>query len=255
MRSSDPAGNAEIAALRTFAAAAGSDLGLIADLHDHEPAASLIEALRNCPLDQGLALALRSKEARAALDAMRAAVADVPSPVDDAALDELATGYADIYLRYAYRASPAESVWLTEDGLERQAPMFALREVYRRNGLRSTDWAGRSEDHLVVQLRFAGRLLGTIESTEQLAEVARFLDAHLLLWIRRFAAQLVNAGAPDWYAALALVTATYLDELREHLAQITGIARPMPPPEAKKARQESRDEEDRPFVPGIAPSW
>lgn len=255
IRSSHPAGDDEVAALAAFASAAASDLALIGDLHDREPTAELIETLRACPLDQGLGLVMRTPDARAALDALRAATAALPSPLDTEAIDELASGYADIYLRYAFRASPAESVWLTEDGLERQAPMFALREVYRRHELRATDWAGRSEDHLVVQLRFVAKLLDKTNSVEQVAEVARFLDSHLLLWIRRFAAQLVNAGALDWYCALALVTATYLDELRDHLAEITGIERPAPAAEAKKTGRKSQDAEDRPFVPGIAPSW
>lgn len=245
----------ERAALATFAAAASDDLALLADLHDREPTAAIIEALRDCPLDRGLALVLRSKEAQAALEAMRAATDALPVPVDATALDELAMGYTDVYLRYAFRASPAESVWLTEDGLERQAPMFALRELYRRHGLKSTDWAGRPEDHLVVQLRFAAHLLARVEDAARLGEVARFLDAHLLLWIRRFAAQLVNAGAPDWYAALALVTATYLDDLREHLAAMTGFDRPPAPMAPKSSARRPKDAEDRPYIPGVAPSW
>jgi len=240
--------------MAAFASAVAGDFDLLADLHDREPTADVLTAAREVPIERQLGIMLQSADARAALAGFEAALADMPTPIDAEAVEQLAAGYADVYLRHAYRASPAESVWLTEDGLERQAPMFKLRALYRQHELKVTDWAKRTEDHLVLQLRFAAHLLGKARTSAQLEVVARFLDEHLLLWIRRFAAQLVHAGAPDWYAAVALLTATYLDEIREHLAAITGLARPEPPPEPKVVVA-APSEEDRPYMPGIAPSW
>lgn len=243
-------------ACEALVSAIADDLELLALLHDREPTAAVLAALRNCPLEKALGLVLASQEACATLEVMRNAVDALPVPADAATLDDLAAGYADVYLRYGYRVSPSESVWLTEDGLERQGPMFALRDLYRRHGLRAVDPAGRAEDHLVVQLRFAAHRLKQATQAHDVATVARFLDEHLLRWIRRFASQLVHAGAPDFYAALALVTAAYLDEMRDHLTAITGIARPAVVEGSPAGNdRETKAAEDRPYVPGIAPSW
>lgn len=251
------AGANSAAAAPTCAAlvcACAEDIELLASLHDREPTAAVLAALRQYPLEMALGLVLASPEAGAALQAMRAAIDVLPAHADAATLDDLAAGYADVYLRYAYRASPSESVWLTEDGLERQGPMFALRALYRRHGLKAMDPSGRPEDHLVLQLRFAAHLLKKATHADDVAMVAHFLDQHLLRWIRRFASRLVHAGAPDLYTALALVTATYLDELRDHLTAITGIARPVIV-EPDGNVPEALAVEDRPYVPGVAPSW
>ncbi|HRK18861.1 MAG TPA: molecular chaperone TorD family protein [Hyphomicrobiaceae bacterium] len=247
----------EVPTWRDIAIAAAADLDLLALLHDREPTRAVLVTLAEHPLEAAFWLRLTTKEAQAALSGMRAAVAALPSPLDDATVDELAAGYADVYLRYAFRASPTESVWLTEDGLERQAPMFLVREQYRRQGLKIADPAGRPEDHLVFQLRFVARQLKQAEGLAELKAVARFLDGHILRWIRRFASQLLRAGAPDFFTALALVTATYLDELRDHLTAVTGVARRQvgESPAIGPDRKTNRAEEDRPYVPGIGPSW
>lgn len=52
----------------------------------------------------------------------------------------------------------------------------------------------------------------------QLEPVVRFLDDHLLRWIiSLFAARLVEVDAPPLFAAMAVLTACYLDEARAHL--------------------------------------
>lgn len=230
-----------------FAAAVASDLDMLAALHDREPTAAIVTALQQAPLEDQLALVLVSEPSLAAFAAFALALDEVPCPVDDAALDELAAGYADVYLRYTYRASPEESVWLSEDELQRQAAMFDARDFYRRHSLVATDWAKRPEDHLVLELRFLARLL----EKQDIAEAARFLDAHLLRWVKRFAVRLVQAGAPNWYAALALLTASYLEELRDYLVELSGVARKSEPERKKAASQPA----DGPYVPGVAPSW
>ena len=81
----------------------------------------------------------------------------------------------------------------------------------------------------------------------------RLADAHPLRWTKRFAVRLVQAGAPNWYAALALLTVSYLEELRDHLTALSGLERPQPAPERKKTPLPS--DPTGPYVPGIAPSW
>jgi hypothetical protein len=80
------------------------------------------------------------------------------------------------------------------------------------------------------------------------------MDRHILRWTRLHAIRLVQARAPDWYAALSLLTASYLDEIRDHLAVMTGIARPEPEDASAKA-EPKRSEAAQPYVPGVAPSW
>lgn len=243
-------------ACETFLLAASDDLELLAQLHDREPTKRVLSVLRRHPLEASLGLVLTSRDALAALDAMRAALDALPASIDSATLDDLAAGYADVYLRYAYRAAPTESVWLTEDGLERQGPMFALRDTYRRHGLKVADSERRPDDHLVLQLRFAAHCVKSAKGPEDAAGVAVFLDQHLLRWIRRFASRLAHTGAPDLYVALALVTATYLDEFRDHLTALTGVARTAGAESAPKGPPRvSITVEDRPYVPGVGPSW
>lgn len=231
-----------------FAAAVAADLEMLAALHDREPTEAIVQAVQKAPLEQQFALVLGSEPALAAFAAFALAVDGLPKPVTEAALDELAAGYADVYLRYTYRASPEESVWLNEEGLRRQEPMFAVREFYRRHELAVADWAKRPDDHLVIELRFLARLMQRAD----LAEAVRFLDAHPLTWVKRFAIRLVQAEAPNWYAALALLTASYLEELRDHLTTLTGVERSMAQAERKI---EAASSDAGPYVPGIAPSW
>lgn len=239
----------------SFAEAVAGDLSMLADLHDREPTADVISAVQAGPIQDQLALVLRSDPGLAALEAMWLAADALGNPVTAAALDSLAAGYADVYLRHTYRAAPTESVWLTEDGLERQVPMLEVRAFYRRHNLRVTDDANRPDDHLVLQLRFIAHLLKPSgDGVPDFRTAAQFMDEHILRWIRSHAIRLVQGRAPDWYAALSLLTTSYLDELRDHLMKITGM--PRPAPEATTGKEEpGRDDVERPYIPGVAPSW
>lgn len=241
------------AALHAFAAAVASDLETIAALHDRELTAAIVEALQKAPLEDQLALMLTSEPALSAFSAFALALDEIPAPVTQEALDELSAGYADVYLRYTYRAAPEASVWLTEEGLQRQGPMFAARDFYRRNSLVSTDWAKRPDDHLVVELMFLAQLFAHARVEDDFVVACEFLDEHVLRWVKRFAVRLVQARAPNLYAALALLTASYLEELRDHLTGLCGVERPKPDAERKKATAVS--EGPAPYIPGIAPSW
>lgn len=248
----EPGGEALLAG---FAQAVREDLALLADLHDHEPTAAIIEAVRSGPVQDQFGVRLKDDASLAALEALWLAADQLPRPLTAGALDEVAAGYADVYLRHSFRAAPTESVWLAEDGLERQEPMLQVRAVYRRHGLKVADLQNRADDHIVLQLRFLSHLFQMKNGSADLTAAAGFMDAHILLWIRRFAVRLVNSGAPDWFAALALLTASYLDELRDHLKEITGIDRPVVEVPAARPEGVTAGEEDQPYIPGSAPSW
>jgi TorA maturation chaperone TorD len=243
-----------------FRSAAADDLRLLAALHDRELDAERLMALWQDGYEDFLGLRLVGEPGRRAMALLREGLTDIPVALDAESLDRLAADYADIYLTYGLRASPYESVWLDEESLVMQASMFDVRAWYGRHGLAVPDWRDRSDDHLVHQLQFLAHLLAPDEGEgADLAEVARFLDDHLLLWIDRFAERVAARCQTRFYAGLALLTAAWLDAMRELLVDLAQVQRltaeeiqagqrprrvlsvEVPPPSA--------------FVPGSGPVW
>jgi TorA maturation chaperone TorD len=253
---------AERGVLKLFRQAAADDLLTLAVLHDRELDADTIGQLRNTAYPESLALVLESARAVEAIEMMRVAVGLLPEAAEGFGLDELAADYADIYLTYKLRASPCESVWLDEDGLTLQEPMFTIRDWYGRHGLAAENWRQRSDDHLVLQLQFISHLLAS-DDDAALREVTRFLDEHLLLWIFDFAGRVSTRCSTAFYAALAALTAAYLDELRDLLDRLLDAPRPNPELVVEKRLERQREVakaagvEDIPVVsiPAATPSW
>ena len=241
--------------LRDFRTAAAQDLTDLAALHDREVDAAALDRLRAAVEPGLLRLRLVNEDSRAALLLLGEALAGLPGVIDDALADALAADYADIYLTYGLRASPNESVWLDEDNLAMQAPMFEVRALYQRHGLQVPNWRQRADDHLVHELQFLAHLLDP-DTGDTLGEAAAFLDEHLLLWVPDFSARVAQRSATPFYAGVAAVTAAYLDELRELLERVLGQPR-MPRGEVEERRRRARESEPAPaaFVPGSAPTW
>jgi len=241
--------------LRDFRAAAAQDLVDLAALHDRELDAAALGELRVAGASALLRLRFVNAPGRDALLLLDKALAGLPAVVDGAVTDVLAADYADIYLTYGLRAAPNESVWLDEDNLAMQAPMFEVRELYRRHGLQVPDWRRRADDHLVHELQFLAHLMEPAAG-DTLDEAAAFLDEHLLLWAPDFAARVAQRCATPLYAGLATVTAAYLDELRELLERILGRPR-VPRAEVEERRRQAKEPDPAPaaFVPGTAPTW
>ncbi len=212
--------------LRVLCQAVGEDLLLLALLHDRELTAQTLDALRQDGVGDLLGLRLASPAAREALDLLRQGLSDIPHPPDAQTLDILAAEYADIYLNHTFEASPCESVWLDEDGLIMQEPMFQIRAWYQRYGLTVANWRLRTDDHLVSQLQFLAFLLQGDASTPRLEEIARFLDEHLLRWIGAFASRIAARSRTRFYAGLASLTAAYLEEFRDLAADLLACPRP-----------------------------
>jgi TorA maturation chaperone TorD len=241
--------------LRDFRAAVSADLTDLAALHDREVDAQALERLRLANEQGLLRLRLVNEGSRAALFLLDEALRGLPAEIGGDLLDDLAADYADIYLNYGLRAAPNESIWLDEDNLAMQAPMFEVRSLYQRHGLQVPDWRRRADDHLVHELQFLAHLLDP-EAGDTLGEAAAFLDEHLLLWLPDFSARVAQRCATPFYAGLAAVTATYLDELRELLERILGQPR-TPREEIEERRRRARESDPAPsaFVPGSAPTW
>jgi len=243
--------------LGRFRAAAAEDLLALAALHERELDRELILALwRDC-YEDFLGVRLQGEEGMEAIAMLRLGLTDIPTDLGQEALDRLAADYADIYLTYGLRASPCESVWLDEDNLTRQMPMFQVRDWYRRFGVEVKDWRTRTDDHLVNELRFLALLLEWGEGEAPLEEVARFLDEHPLRWIGQFAERVAVRCDTRFYAGLVLLTAAYLDELRDLIVAILGAPRPTPEGIAERMRSSDQAsvEVEGPYVPGAAPTW
>lgn len=239
---------------RQFSEAVHDDLNTLACLHHAEADDALLAALAGQQFPGSLGLRLVSPRGLESVDLMRQAVAGYGVPLSRAQADELAADYAAIYLNHAISAAPCESVWLDDENLALQAPMFQVREIYRRHGLGVIDWRTRADDHLVVELQFLARLARE-DGDDAWREAASFMDEHLLRWLPKFGDRVARRCATPFYAAAAWLTWTYCDELRDVLAGILGEARPSA--EAVEARMNLQSTTPAPlrFMPGMAPSW
>lgn len=216
----------ESALLAHFRQGVAEDLQELAWLQDRELSYALVEELKQVNFPDNLGLSLQSSPSQEALDFMRKAVADLPVPIEKKGLDELAVDFASIYLNNNLHASPYESVWLTDEGLTRQEPMFQVRRWYEKYNLVAQNWRARPDDHLVLQLQFISHLISLDERLDSLKEASCFLDEHLLRWIKLFASRVASRCETPFYAGLVLLMAQYLDELRDLLAKIVNEPRP-----------------------------
>ena len=228
-------------------------LSLLIRLHDREADAELIEGLREHDA-AGLCAALLP-DASAVAGELAAALAALPAPPDQASLDLLAAEYADVYLTHGYRIAPTGSVWLTEEKLERQEPMFAVREWYEHYGMSVPEWRIRSDDHLVHELQFVAHLLG-LGSEDAARDAARFMDRHVLVWVPQFCALMAERCEQPLMIATARLTSAYLQGLRDALEAATGEARWLPEEgEVVIPYSLSQLEEDVAYMPGVTESW
>ena len=230
---------------------AAENLHLLVRFHDRELDAGFLHELRQFAVGDWFQ-ASASHEAAVELDK---ALAQLPTTVDEAALDLLASEFADIYLCHSYRIAPTGSVWLTEESLERREPMFEVREFYRKYSIQVPNWRMRPDDHIVHELQFLAHLC-ELASDEAIKDAACFLDLHMLNWIPDFAHAIEERARQAVHVASAKLTAAVLEELRDQLETLTGIARPENNPQPRRNVVRLIDIDlEKPFVPGINESW
>jgi len=250
-------GDAGTASLLRFRGAAAEDLRLFALLQDRELERGLVLSLWKDCYEDFLGLKLVSDEGREAMKLFRLGLTDLPTELSDQTLDILAVEYADIFLNNSFGAFPCESVWIDDEGLAMQEPMFQVREWYGRFGLEVEDWRKRTDDHLVNQLQFLAHMLDADTGNGELSEVGNFMDEHLLRWVHSFSERVSSKCQTRLYAGLVQLTAAYLTELRELVAEAVG--EPVPPAEEIDERMRPKIgvavEVPGPYVPGAAPSW
>lgn len=230
-------------------------LSLLIRLHDREVDAEFLHGLRENDAAGFFAEILPDAAAKADVAAFGDAITALPDPVDAGMLDELAAEYADVYLTHSYRIAPTGSVWLTEEKLERQEPMFAVREWYDHYGVTVPNWRLRSDDHIVHELQFIEHLLG-LKSETAARDAARFMDKHVMVWVPDFCTLMAQRCQQPLLIAGARLTAQYLEALRDLLQDLTGEPRWIPSDEEKIIPYSlSELAEDIAYVPGAAESW
>ena len=239
------------AVMMTLRAVAAGDLRSLAYLHSTELTKEMLEELRSVPFNQRVGLSLHSMAAADAFDLIDRGLQDLPPDRSISLLDTLAVDYADIYITHQLRADPTESVWLDEDKLIHQGPMFEIREWYEHYGVKAANWRKCPDDHLVLQLEFIAVLLEQNDVT--LEQVARFMDDHLLRWIGLFADQVAGYCATEFYKGLAKLTVIYLDELRDHLANLAQCERRTHTQATAIDSGNMALHDQQPYVPGIGP--
>jgi len=229
--------------------------GLLVRLHDREPDEALLFGLSEASVNTWMSGIVATPAANQALDNLQNCLADLPEPLDEVVLDILAAEYADIYLNHSYRLAPTGSVWLTDEHLERQEPMFAVRAIYEQYGIEVPNWRLRSDDHLVHEMQFVAHLceLGSMDAAR---DAVNFLDLHVLNWVPEFCQKVTERARVPFFIASAEVTGAWLEELRDMLEVITGIERPVEEVEDTSNRITLFDIDiDRPYAPGVAESW
>lgn len=245
--------NAEVAL------ALAEDAATLALLHDSELTAQVLAELKGVGFPANLGLTPAGEASLGTFEMMRMAMASMPTPAGAELLDELAADFASIYLTGGFGASPCESCWLSDDHLVCQGPMFDLRALYAEQGLAVPDWRKRPDDHLVFQLQFLARRLEMTVTANDWRALALFLDYHPLRWVPDFADRVAQRCDMMFYAALTMLTDTWLQQVRDLIAVHLGEPRlSREEIEASLGSQREAEPVAVPiaFMPGAAgPSW
>ncbi|MEW8253502.1 MAG: molecular chaperone TorD family protein [Candidatus Thiodiazotropha taylori] len=241
--------------IKSFLQAIADDVLMLTRLHAREPDTALLELLVEYEFPNTMALNLVSDEGKQASQFMRHVVETMPSQFDDEYLDTLAADFADIYLNHSLQASPLESVWIDEEKLTCQESMFQVRAWYESYGLQAENWRVRPDDDLVLQLQFIAHLFSISDSIEELEDVARFMDEHLLRWLGQFSSRVAHRSATPYYSGIALLTGAYCEELRDLIATLTNLPRPSAEEIDERMKRDRMSQEvTLSYMPGIGPA-
>ena len=246
------------------------DAATLAFLHSRELTAEVLDGLAEVGFPANLALAPQGGHAEDAHRLLDEAVRTLAADAADAqlrtdALETLAVDFAAIYLTGSYGASPCESVWVDDDHIVCQEPMFELRKLYAEAGLAAPDWRTRPDDHLVHQLDYVAHRLRSFADLPEaelravVAALADVLDIHLLRWLPDFAERVAGRCETPFHAGLALLTDAWCQQLRDLFAVFLDTARPSREAVEERlrpARTATLEAVPIHFVPGDnRPSW
>lgn len=193
-----------------------TDLKILARLHAYELDEATVLQLSKSDFPQSLAINIDDEnQAQPLVEVMRRSIGEIQQQV--VTKDLLDADFAAIYLNGAHDLSPNESAWLDEDHLERQEPMFEIRDWYRKYGLRIENWRTRSDDNIALQILFLSEMLA--KRPLPLEDIGHFMDFHILRWIDDFAQGVFRRAETGFYASLGLLSARYLNGVRDLVAE------------------------------------
>ncbi len=244
--------------LLTFTSAIADDLQLLALLHDREISSPRLEQLQEFSFVQDLQVKLHSAMASETVKRLDQVTAGWAKECQSELIDELASDYAAIYLNHTYRASPLESVWIDDENLSCQQPMFRVRKIYEKYGLACENWRMRSDDHLVCQIQFYIHLLKSeVISETIIKDLAQFYDEHLFRWLGKFSQRVADRCHTEFYALLAILTHCYLEQIRDFFGEILETPRPaISEIESRMAKgMQAEPAVELKYFPGVTPGW
>ena len=124
-------------------------------------------------------------------------------------------------------------------------------------GLATPDWRQRPDDHLVLQLLHLAQAARRAATADSWRRLAALLDEHTLRWLPEFAARVAARSESPFYAGLAVLTAAWVNGVRDLMA--TQLDEPRPTREEIEARLRptpGATEQPVAFMPGAhGPSW
>ena len=243
------------ALLAELCLAVSHDLTLLASLHDKELSPNKAAEIKAVHFPRSLGINLDDAKADSVITMLAEEIQNWPSDFPRSVEQDLAADYASIYLNNYCNASPQESVWIDEDHLAWQEPMFQVRRVYEKFGLGVDNWRVRADDHLVTELQFIAWLLSQENPVQHFELIEKFMDEHLLRWVTPFGERVAQRCGTPFYAGLGLLTGLYCNAFRDLLAEITNRPRPSEEEILERTTPEKIEAVPVKFVPGAEASW
>ncbi len=126
-------------------------------------------------------------------------------------------------LPHSSLSQPYESLYRDGEGLLFGKSTLAVREIYHRNGWRSTEEGKIPDDHLSTQIQFISLLIEKYMAAEgrdreQLRlEIVSFIKNHPLTWIESWIARIDEVATTDFYKGTSLLIKACLVDLVETL--------------------------------------
>lgn len=147
-------------------------------------------------------------------------------------LDTLNSEYTALFIGPATPpAPPWESVFVSHDALLFQESTLTVREAYLDEGFRAAGYPHEPDDHIATELDFmaalANRALHACESGDielcrkTLISQSRFLEEHLLVWVREFSDRLNEVdGISSFYPSFASLAALVCERDAEIIEEL-----------------------------------
>ena len=190
------------------------------------PSLEYLRSLQEGEMEKLLQSLAAFPEAKSGVAAMERALSDGPAEL---VVSTLGAAFVRIFdgLGGPQIAPPYRSFYENDKGLLCQQATAEMDHALHQHRMRLADDVNEPSDHLAIQLELMSQLalrLGETASSSQrplsplLVEQQDFLATHLLGWVPRFAERLALVHSTGYYAGLAAVLQSFLEEDRAYLA-------------------------------------